>query len=960
MDNHQSLESPFDPVSSYLATNPIDDLSNSDNTDTETNTTDTNQPCNFVCPNNNNHSHCPCYSLQEKRIKKLQKKLKTAAELGQALLARHQKYVASAEHEKAEMLYDISQLKEQLRTIDLENEKLLNENSQLAKQLSFVSDSLYVSDQKVEKLSESLNTQKSLIIQVNGYAARTDALEEQIILLESMRENLEQEVQLSARDKRQAEMRWRKTEQLLDKLTLQYQQLEEEAAQNQIIIPAQTDSASVLNTTTPTKKQDDTPLKGFIKTLVVENKDLESKSTDLQLELESARRENQLLKQQLALSAINPPNSLTIVQPQLHTSSDSANQQLYLHHHHFHTVSQSSIISQSTPARKHNNITEIFDTPIHLIGGIPTPPESMKKDDSQIASSSKQITEAETAADSTFNDTTLAAESSPIPTKRPKRRRRRHSFQQGPSSNDESDSCFSDTESQIENTHYYNHFPIHTSERAIIRKFTSHESGLRHNIMPKASSSTLICMPESPEMAPEELDFNKSASVSPKSFAPLTASKPLSCLTPIVTTDNMSSSYQPPQLVSAMTSCDSRLSDELSSQSYSTTNSSYATSPKLYRSTSHESIFSLEHTSSLPPLMSQLNLNEQQPPAQLLTFDPFSKPDFEKHKPAVISKSSGISKLARVSAEFKGTTVNSNSSSKALLSAAVANSARKTSLGKTTLATSSSFSSGGSWSFLPKKWRQNSDNQQEESTDATDKKNGSTNAKESKIIPPKFQSNNKQGLRSVSSPIPFNTSQAKAGTNIRGGIMEEPTSNNRKANMDSIFSTSPCIPVVIPSSTSPRPSLSKTFAVASPAIFSSSVKNNFDGTSFIDHAQTSDYNESTTTTFTTTTSKTLSSKPSISDIVSQSKQMAKDAITERNPHLKVKHFASSERLSLHYKYHMQMNANKQSESIDNESFDKTESNNSNINDGRVSPNSIIQSSQEFDRICLTQSPYPIL
>lgn len=206
------------------------------------------------------------------------------------------------------MFLEISQVRGRLKVVDEENSVILSSNSHLIKQLSIVNESLFISEAKVEQLSKTLQDQASLQAKVDSFAARSQALESQITLLESVRESLKLIPVVSVKDRKLVESRWRKTELMLETLTEQYEKLEQEAFSEDIL---------------PGKRMSDldppphltTPMHNFINTILTS--ELESPIqpiTTQQDEIEDLRK-------QLALTPV-----MSSLPTEIH------------HHHHFHMV----------------------------------------------------------------------------------------------------------------------------------------------------------------------------------------------------------------------------------------------------------------------------------------------------------------------------------------------------------------------------------------------------------------------------------------------------------------------------------------------------------------------------------------------------------------------------------------------------------------------------------------------
>lgn len=523
-----------DSLSAYLAEHPLDDILTG-NTDLQGGKDGTQTPS-CLC-----ETRGPCCLKRDKTISTLETQLKTAAELGQAILVRHQDYIATAENEKAERISTINTLKERINLANFDISKSTASNAQLVKQVSVVSESLFVSEAKVEQLTRTLQDQHSQLVKANNSAAKTESLESQISILESARETLQQECQMAVREKRLAEARWRKTERKLEKLTVQYERLEEEAVDG--IDPSVQGKSSSPN-------EPATPMQDFIKTLLQENASLEATAFDLREQLAASKEELKDLR-----------NQLKQVSRTGYAETDS--QREVHHHHHFH------VLPPGFQPRQ--------------------PPHSKQR--------SKQI-------QAPNQDMRSPHEETPSPQYPPHRRR----YSLPEAREDDSDTCAGDDDTS--GGFYYDNYP-YVMDKNTVRKFISHESGLRGLAQNEISMIDPVMYshyPGSPNVVIEE-------------------------------------------------------DEELGVV--------YSPMPKLQRSTSHDSIFSALDVNQTATPIGPPSLSE--PYLSIPEITP-------SHRPSLYNKmSSSKSEVVNVSAEFtfSATPQTNKVGSKMLLTAAVANNARR-------------------------------------------------------------------------------------------------------------------------------------------------------------------------------------------------------------------------------------------------------------------------------------------
>lgn len=244
-------------------------------------------------------SACHCFFEQYKKISHLQSQLKTAAELGHALYLRHKAYVSKTKEIKSRMIHEIAQLEEQLSANRLESSRITSENAYLIQQLKTVSNSLCQSESKINSLNESLKYQHATAAKVKAFKARSDSLETQIELLESIREELQQENSEVVRDKKLVEARWHKTECMLEQLTAQYQHLECEARSLELNMSKNVDP-NLESIFLEHNIAQNPKLKKLMSSLISKNNNLESQVNNLDQKLKTSEDQISELRAQLA------------------------------------------------------------------------------------------------------------------------------------------------------------------------------------------------------------------------------------------------------------------------------------------------------------------------------------------------------------------------------------------------------------------------------------------------------------------------------------------------------------------------------------------------------------------------------------------------------------------------------------------------------------------------------------
>ncbi|KAH9823732.1 hypothetical protein Tdes44962_MAKER04476 [Teratosphaeria destructans] len=183
-------------------------------------------PVQYCCCGND-----ACVYLQhnQRALEGLEREVRTAAKLGQALLLRHETYVKDSERERKAMTAHIETLEEEKHQLEEKNASAIEENRGLLDQLETVNNAVAESDAQVTNLQATLLSTQQELHKLSGLAARAERLEQQLADFE--REQVL--CQKSLCDKEQSEKdalrRWREAERKLGDLQEQLERIENEA-----------------------------------------------------------------------------------------------------------------------------------------------------------------------------------------------------------------------------------------------------------------------------------------------------------------------------------------------------------------------------------------------------------------------------------------------------------------------------------------------------------------------------------------------------------------------------------------------------------------------------------------------------------------------------------------------------------------------------------------------------------
>ena len=147
----------------------------------------------------------------------------------QALLARHESYVADAEKERMDMLECIDHLEQEKRMLETKNAQAIEENRKLLDQLEALNTAVLESDTKILSLTDALRSADQNVEKLSSLAARTERLHKQIAQFEDEQATLHATLAITREDERTAVLRWQRAERTLVDMQDQLDKIEREA-----------------------------------------------------------------------------------------------------------------------------------------------------------------------------------------------------------------------------------------------------------------------------------------------------------------------------------------------------------------------------------------------------------------------------------------------------------------------------------------------------------------------------------------------------------------------------------------------------------------------------------------------------------------------------------------------------------------------------------------------------------
>ncbi|KAK7540169.1 hypothetical protein IWX49DRAFT_201495 [Phyllosticta citricarpa] len=175
------------------------------------------------------NSDCPYLSHNGHLLEGLERDVQTAAQLGQALLQRHEAYIADSEAERRRMAAKIEELEREKADLESKNAQSIQENRDLLDQLEAMNNAVADSDKRIADLSKHLSSTQDELTRLTNQASRTETLERQLASLEKEQVDLQSRLSSTAGESKSAVQRWRKAERIINELQEQIERIERES-----------------------------------------------------------------------------------------------------------------------------------------------------------------------------------------------------------------------------------------------------------------------------------------------------------------------------------------------------------------------------------------------------------------------------------------------------------------------------------------------------------------------------------------------------------------------------------------------------------------------------------------------------------------------------------------------------------------------------------------------------------
>ncbi|CAG7949417.1 unnamed protein product [Penicillium olsonii] len=280
----------------------------------------------------------------------------------QALLHRHESYMAEAEEDRHRLVTSIDDLEREKKQVQAENARIIEENRSLLEQLDVLNRAVAESDDHVKYLTVTLESTESEVRRLTVAATRAEDLESQLILMETEQSKLQDNLTSAHEDEKSAVQRWKQAECSLRDLHDQVDRIEKEAREES---QRHTELVERMERKRAVERELDNAagrLKGaaaaselnrnavgtnvvsrFVKDILQDNANLQVGIMELRDLLENSNEEVQNLREQVMshqpLAGIDeenpqPTTSTTLCEELRAKEERRVSQELHIHHHY--------------------------------------------------------------------------------------------------------------------------------------------------------------------------------------------------------------------------------------------------------------------------------------------------------------------------------------------------------------------------------------------------------------------------------------------------------------------------------------------------------------------------------------------------------------------------------------------------------------------------------------------------
>lgn len=316
----------------------------------------------------------------------------------QALLIRHENYVAKAEEEHRMMMDSMEKLEGEKSALEAANVKTIEQNRFLLNELEDLNQTVSDSDAHIFSLTSTLKSTHQELERLTSLAARSTQLESQLLELELEQQLLREQLVSAEGDQRSAVQRWKSAERTINILQEQVERVEAEAKdgrrkheevvsrfERRRAVERELENAAgrlkgaAAATSLENNSGNNSVVSHFVKDILQDNAHLQMGIVELRAMLEGSNEEIESLREQMLLHqpALTPNedgSTKLSLKSELENIADfEALPELHVHHH-YHSAGKpkAAVREKSYGSRRPRNRRSITAT------GFRTPPSGLQ------------------------------------------------------------------------------------------------------------------------------------------------------------------------------------------------------------------------------------------------------------------------------------------------------------------------------------------------------------------------------------------------------------------------------------------------------------------------------------------------------------------------------------------------------------------------------------------------------
>lgn len=310
----------------------------------------------------------------------------------QALLSRHESYLAESEAERARLTSSISSLEAEKTSLQDANQDLVKQNRELLDRLEGLNTNLSDSDGHVKNLEALLVSAELEVRRLNGLAGRAGDLEEQLRQIERDNLKAKEDAFVSKEGERSALGRWREAEMRVRNMARELERIETEATKERVAHldavrrmerERKKDGNGTGTSNVVSGDGNGSVVSHFVRDILQDNANLQAGIVELRELLQTSNDEVQGLREQIVQhqpvspSDDNVPGTVGTLDDQMgwNTPKQVSQEVSQLHvHHHYHAkfASSSKRVQPRRNSRKRGSAGLLGTTPESSVPSTPT------------------------------------------------------------------------------------------------------------------------------------------------------------------------------------------------------------------------------------------------------------------------------------------------------------------------------------------------------------------------------------------------------------------------------------------------------------------------------------------------------------------------------------------------------------------------------------------------------------